>query len=353
MIDKNKDLTKKMVVESSSDEEDDVVLQDTEVDPITPSQLLKPEAIQNPWLFVPGMKHQQPQQQAPEPKLSEYSRPKALQVQQPETKSPATKPVKNKSQSPGNNDTNAEDTGSKLQQVGKAGAKSPAKSKGAKKAKKKAQQSHNQGTEDVESTAEVVDNLFDTLDKFEQAKAKVILEKRQSKQKKNQKTAEKTVRFTGADDLEEDTQENSGSLISVSLTRKRTLEDLEGDWSEESETEDLQAEPANTEPKTQSNKKTEVSRHKVQVDPKNFMTVERRIMSSVTADVIDDEEEEAAEEERRMTISEAFASDDVVEEFNLDKREAEDQQKVKDIDLTLPGWGNWGGAGVKPKQKKG
>ena len=38
-----------------------------------------------------------------------------------------------------------------------------------------------------------------------------------------------------------------------------------------------------------------------------------------------------------MTIAEAFAQDDVVDEFVAEKKTMEERDKPKDIDLTLPG----------------
>ena len=35
-----------------------------------------------------------------------------------------------------------------------------------------------------------------------------------------------------------------------------------------------------------------------------------------------------------------------------EKREAVEASKPKDLDLTLPGWGKWGGMGLKPSAKK-
>ena len=68
--------------------------------------------------------------------------------------------------------------------------------------------------------------------------------------------------------------------------------------------------------------------------------------------LVDDEEHI---EKQRMTIREAFASDDVIEEFRQEKEDIEDRDKPKDIDMTLPGWGEWAGAGIdssKSKKKK-
>ena len=51
-------------------------------------------------------------------------------------------------------------------------------------------------------------------------------------------------------------------------------------------------------------------------------------------------------------IKEAFAGDDVIRDFLKEKREAMEASKPKDLDLTLPGWGEWGGMGLKPSAKK-
>ncbi|CEF67952.1 Small-subunit processome, Utp14 family-containing protein [Strongyloides ratti] len=51
-------------------------------------------------------------------------------------------------------------------------------------------------------------------------------------------------------------------------------------------------------------------------------------------------------------IAEAFEDDDVISEFEKHKAKIEDDEKEKDIDLTLHGWGSWTGAGLKTKSKK-
>ena len=52
-----------------------------------------------------------------------------------------------------------------------------------------------------------------------------------------------------------------------------------------------------------------------------------------------------------LTIKSAFADDDVVQEFLKEKCATEDAERDKDIDLTLPGWGEWAGEGVKASKK--
>ncbi|NXP01710.1 UT14A protein, partial [Certhia brachydactyla] len=63
------------------------------------------------------------------------------------------------------------------------------------------------------------------------------------------------------------------------------------------------------------------------------------------------EEEEGGLEQRGM-ISEAFAGDDVVADFRREKRKAEEAAKPQPVNLVLPGWGEWGGTGLKPSTRK-
>lgn len=56
--------------------------------------------------------------------------------------------------------------------------------------------------------------------------------------------------------------------------------------------------------------------------------------------------------EQTMDINEAFANDDVLADFLQEKNEAIEMDKPKVIDTTLPGWGEWGGAGLSVSKKK-
>ncbi|NWR54160.1 UT14A protein, partial [Bucorvus abyssinicus] len=63
-------------------------------------------------------------------------------------------------------------------------------------------------------------------------------------------------------------------------------------------------------------------------------------------------EEEEGGIDQRGVISEAFAGDDVVADFRREKRKAEEAVKPQPVNLVLPGWGEWGGTGLKPSAKK-
>ena len=53
-----------------------------------------------------------------------------------------------------------------------------------------------------------------------------------------------------------------------------------------------------------------------------------------------------------MTIAEAFDDDDVVEEFVAEKQQVEEEEQEKDVDLFVPGWGSWAGAGIVPSKQR-
>lgn len=51
-------------------------------------------------------------------------------------------------------------------------------------------------------------------------------------------------------------------------------------------------------------------------------------------------------------IAEAFAGDDVVDSFEQEKKRVAESEDDKEQDVTLPGWGEWAGAGANPKTKR-
>jgi len=105
--------------------------------------------------------------------------------------------------------------------------------------------------------------------------------------------------------------------------------------------------------------------------------IEIPVNLTVAAKSVQNDREKA--EQHNLTISEAFADDDVIEEFRAEKvclifcvvvglfwfyfkkffvlffffkKSIVDNEKVKAIDLTMPGWGDWGGAGIDPSKTK-
>lgn len=58
------------------------------------------------------------------------------------------------------------------------------------------------------------------------------------------------------------------------------------------------------------------------------------------------------DDNQRRLMSEAFADDDVVSDFRKAKEALANEEQPKDINLFLPGWGDWAGPGIKVNKRK-
>ncbi|KAH8360801.1 hypothetical protein KR084_002721 [Drosophila pseudotakahashii] len=89
------------------------------------------------------------------------------------------------------------------------------------------------------------------------------------------------------------------------------------------------------------------------IDPNKVTTLlftqKKTISGGINDALIDDEAAEYDEEdvatERQLTISQAFEDDDIIADFNRDKSK-DSELKNTEIQLALPGWGSWAGAGI-------
>ncbi|XP_073498282.1 U3 small nucleolar RNA-associated protein 14 homolog A [Phyllobates terribilis] len=158
----------------------------------------------------------------------------------------------------------------------------------------------------------------------------------------------------GAADTEEmeqnRTEEEEGPLLIESLERTRTLEDLE----DLGESEMLQK---TTEKISQPSGKNPTKKSKL-INSQDVLPAKARPVQAplIPTTVEDDEEEEEevddSETKQKMMIEEAFAGDDVVNDFLKEKQKAEDASKPKDVNLVLPGWGEWGGTSIQVNPHK-
>lgn len=91
------------------------------------------------------------------------------------------------------------------------------------------------------------------------------------------------------------------------------------------------------------------------IDPSRFIQVKPKYLNTALSDaekdfdLLDDDEQVVP----KVNIEEVFEEDDVVASFRQEKEDEANKDKPEDIDLSLPGWGTWGGKGVKaPKRRK-
>ena len=96
----------------------------------------------------------------------------------------------------------------------------------------------------------------------------------------------------------------------------------------------------------------EKKRKEQMIDLQNLLTTKSPSVKSLVVPMTVQELEDEEETDQRQKIKEAFAGDDVIRDFLKEKREAVEASKPKDLDLTLPGWSEWGGMGLKPSAKK-
>ncbi|KAM9326263.1 U3 small nucleolar RNA-associated protein 14 homolog A [Gastrophryne carolinensis] len=143
-----------------------------------------------------------------------------------------------------------------------------------------------------------------------------------------------------------------GPLLTESLDRKRTLEDVEGlvQEGEEELTVGKEAPPPKKKPanRMRGEKSKLINREDV------LPAKAQKVRTPMVPTMVEEEEEEDADYDvaQKLIIQEAFAGDDVIADFLNEKRKAENDAKPKDISLVLPGWGEWGGTNLKVSKKK-
>lgn len=108
---------------------------------------------------------------------------------------------------------------------------------------------------------------------------------------------------------------------------------------------------ANKIQKVASKRQTKGKTPDTYIDLNNAMSIAGNVQHS------EDEDDDEEGPETRMflqknLIQEAFAGDDVVSEFQEEKRRIAEEEDDKTEDLTLPGWGGWGGAEITAAPKK-
>ncbi|XP_072361476.1 U3 small nucleolar RNA-associated protein 14 homolog A isoform X1 [Scyliorhinus torazame] len=203
------------------------------------------------------------------------------------------------------------------------------------------------------------EHLEEDLNEFNHLFQKLIQSKSEPTSRNPKKTRRKNKKM-GTKEIKEDEMVPEvweEPILDEQLERKRTMEEYETlgqdecrDLGEASalDTPQIIGNPADSENK--SNTKTEVKKKQL-INPKNvLMVTSKSIEMPLVPTAIREENEE--QEDQRMVVQEAFASDDVIDDFIKDKKRQIDAGKPKDIDLTLPGWGEWGGQGLQPSAKK-
>ncbi|NWX41399.1 UT14A protein, partial [Steatornis caripensis] len=157
--------------------------------------------------------------------------------------------------------------------------------------------------------------------------------------------------------MEQHPQSHEEILLSEQLGRVRTMEDVEALAAEERvEEQKPAAMRAEEQEQQQEEGRAEGRRAKKPLAKKQLISL-RAVLAGKAQEVqcpslpVVVEEEEGGVDQRGV-ITEAFAGDDVVADFRREKRKAEQAAKPQPVNLVLPGWGEWGGTGLKPSTRK-
>jgi U3 small nucleolar RNA-associated protein 14 len=153
------------------------------------------------------------------------------------------------------------------------------------------------------------------------------------------------------------------------IMKSKLRSKLGGDLEESDSEEEVEAEEESPEVETEALKMNTDANHKPKEDegkekkekslnPDDFVRASN--LSSVieinpeedSGDELNLDDDEDDEMSQSQAIAEAFAEDDVVAEFSSEKRALIESEKPKDLDTFLPGWGSWGGEGIKVSKRK-
>ncbi|XP_074691579.1 U3 small nucleolar RNA-associated protein 14 homolog A [Strix aluco] len=164
--------------------------------------------------------------------------------------------------------------------------------------------------------------------------------------------------------IEQPPQAQEEVLLSEQLGRVRTMEDVDALASEErvEEQEKLvvataeKLVPARAEKRVRQQEEGRAGDKRAKKPAKKMISLEAVLagkpqqVQCPSLPVVVEEEEGGIDQ--RGVITEAFAGDDVVADFSREKRKAEEAAKPQPVNLVLPGWGEWGGTGLKPSTRK-
>uniref|UniRef100_A0A8C5PMQ9 U3 small nucleolar RNA-associated protein 14 homolog A n=1 Tax=Leptobrachium leishanense TaxID=445787 RepID=A0A8C5PMQ9_9ANUR len=203
------------------------------------------------------------------------------------------------------------------------------------------------GEHDVDEPREEQVTAFNLLFQrlLNQSKQESHKEKRNVSEGRHKVISEEPV------EIEEDEKEDEPFLMET-LDRKQDLEDLDALGQEALS---LSVSSGKKEPARESSQvvaDTQAKKPKL-IDHNDVLPVKAvKVKTPLIPTAVEEEEEEDNDADQKMIIKEAFAGDDVIRDFLKEKEQTEKAGKPKDIDLVLPGWGEWGGTNLRPSKRK-
>lgn len=179
------------------------------------------------------------------------------------------------------------------------------------------------------------------------------------KTKKTKRGQRKVIEVKDLEEINQDEIEEE-SLLEEGTERRQTQDSLEDqDWLNRIEEEGVKSQSTlSNAARINSHVEKENTSTKGSsgiVDPNKVLTMRSTSIKTTSPLIVEEEDDDGEGNERhqhQMNIQQAFADDDVVDEFKEEKKTKVEKDKPKHLDLTLPGWGDWGGVGAKTSKRK-
>lgn len=186
-----------------------------------------------------------------------------------------------------------------------------------------------------------LDDLFDEAEEFLHKKVSSRLDKLQSEMSKE------------SDKPEPKSKSGKAYHADLNFKKKHSKPSLDEELNEAQLEDELNGGEISKAKAKLSNEETD-SKGAVDINPNEFIKTKKIHLKTTLPNIDQGEEDDEMDGEmaKQLTIAEAFEDDDIVNDFEREIADEEEKKQPKDIDLTLPGWGSWGGCGIKPRTKK-
>lgn len=90
-----------------------------------------------------------------------------------------------------------------------------------------------------------------------------------------------------------------------------------------------------------------------QIDPNKHINVKpQKQFSELVGDLEETGNDSDEDNTQKNDLMEAFADDDIADEFRKEKEEESKRNKPENINFELPGWGSWGGTSIPTKSRR-
>lgn len=220
---------------------------------------------------------------------------------------------------------------------------------------------------------ENIDDLFDDAEDAIRLKVQKKYEKLQTKMAANKKVNRKS---SGSESDDEDERNNNDERIDLSFKKQNKRPELDealngdddannGSALSKQITKAMNAITSNgnaaAAAAAASNGTAMNGGDSENINPNDIAKIRPQHLSTALPDTIysvaDDgfneyDDEYHFDEEKKLTIAEAFEDDDIVAEFKREKDDEDKKNGPQEIDLSMPGWGSWGGTGIDPTKRK-